>query len=80
MSKKSKRKRRRFFLTKHHLTNKVNGGKDNDENILVLKWEQHHCAWHKLFGNLSLEEIIKCLQRVAKMKHRPPLEDGTCQG
>jgi len=70
MSKRSKRRRRKFQLTKHHLTNKVNGGKDNDENILILNWERHHQAWHKLFGNLSLEGIIAVLLRIKTLKHR----------
>jgi hypothetical protein len=57
-------------MTKHHLTPKFRGNKKSDENLLILKWANHHCAWHKLFGHLSLEEIIACLQRIASMKHR----------
>jgi hypothetical protein len=54
MSRKSKKRRRRFF-TKHHLTPKVRGGKDRDDNIIMLEWERHHQAWHFLFGVLTLE-------------------------
>ena len=68
MSRKSKKRRR--YITRHHLTNKVNGGTNHDSNILLLEWERHHQVWHKLFGNLSLEQIIVCLQRIARMKGR----------
>lgn len=68
-------------MSKHHLTPESRGGKATPENILFLDWDRHHTYWHKLFGNMTLEEIIDALQRIARMKHRIPVgtPDGTCQ-
>jgi len=66
-------------LTRHHILAKARGGNNHPKNILMLTWE-HHRLWHKLFGNLTLSEIIAVLQRIERMqgnKRRKPrkLED-----
>ena len=53
-------------LTKHHLRARSRGGSKRD-GILMLSWEKH-CAWHKLFGNRTLDEIIAILQRIKRVK------------
>ncbi|MDO8524661.1 MAG: hypothetical protein Q7R99_03460 [bacterium] len=50
-------------LTKHHLTPKSR--RSRDRNVLMLYWE-HHEAWHLLFGDLSIHEIIKVLHDIEK--------------
>ena len=64
--KKPKRKKKRF--TRHHLTNRVNGGNKRPENMLRLLDDRHHLI-HILFGNLDLYDIVILLIRVARAKH-----------
>ena len=40
------------------------------ENNVVLFDITRHCAWHMVFGNRTLEEVIDLLQRLARMKRR----------
>ena len=58
-----KKKRR----NKHHLKNRVKGGKSTLQNLLLMD-EERHQNWHKLFGNLDLRCVIKLLIRVAEAK------------
>ena len=60
------------MLTKHHLVPKirVKSGTHKDDwsvfeyaRILHL-WRDKHDSWHLLFGNLTLSEIIKVLERI----------------
>jgi hypothetical protein len=68
MSKKKRRKRLgELGLNRHHWTNKINGGKSNKRNVSWLKVERHR-AWHYIFKNKSLEEVIALLTRLKKMK------------
>jgi len=62
--------------TRHHLiprqrvklkTVHEDHSKKSTERILNL-WRDKHSAWHFLFHNLSIEEIIKVLQRVKRIK------------
>ena len=53
--------------TKHHLTNKCNGGTDEIANILRL-FEEKHQAWHLIFKNADLDKAIEILQRVKQLK------------
>ena len=46
------------FLTRHHIINKKNSGKTKPDNILML-WRDKHTAFHDLFKNSSLREIIQ---------------------
>lgn len=65
------RKRRR--CNKHHLTPKSRKGQpyygDSYKNLLYIHIESHE-AWHKLFQNRTLEEVIELLQRLARIKRR----------
>jgi hypothetical protein len=65
---KHKNKKRRRFganreITDHHVVNKCRGGQTVPENILHMTRE-HHCAWHSLFLNMDLDEVIEYLNRV----------------
>jgi hypothetical protein len=79
------RRRKRPTRNKHHMTNKSRGGKGDPSNLLVMKIERHS-ALHRVFRNMSWEEIGEALysifqvrdpekayqivQRVARMKGR----------
>ena len=52
---------------RHHIINRCRGGADLPNNQLLIKIERHE-AWHKLFKNLDLDEVIKLLLRVRRMK------------
>ncbi len=68
--KKKKHKMKRFRgRDRHHLVNKVNGGTNAPSNLLLIDIDRHH-AWHELFRNLSLEEVIILLQRTKSLKDR----------
>jgi hypothetical protein len=62
--------------TKHHINPKGRRKYSESDltkikNSIVLKlWSDKHCELHKIFGHLSLDEIIEVLQRVNRMKHR----------
>ena len=72
-------------VNRHHMTNKCRGGKDNQNNILMIDIGRHRNL-HKLFGNMSWEQIcdtlksifgvgepakvIAVMERVARMKGR----------
>lgn len=45
------------ILTRHHLHPKVRGGPMVAKNILRL-WDYKHRAWHCVFFNLNLSEIL----------------------
>lgn len=65
-----KRKRKMRRTTRHHLTPKSrNHSNSRPYNLLSLWWEKHQ-AWHVLFGNRTLEEIIEVLLRVKRFKDR----------
>lgn len=59
--------KRSGIQNKHHLHNKTNGGGKQLWNLIKLDTIRHN-AWHLLFKNLSLEEIIDLLQRLQHMK------------
>jgi hypothetical protein len=54
---------------KHHLTPKQHGGNRSPENLLLLSLDKH-AAYHRLFGNLSIEQAIQLLVRVHRLKGR----------
>jgi len=64
-----KRIRRNKKLTRHHIRNKCNGGKDTPRNIIYLRKEKHDC-WHLLFGNKTFEQAAALLLKASKMKRR----------
>ena len=57
----------------HHLKPRSVGGDSRGSNLLFLEREKHNWL-HKIFGNLTLYEIIVLLIRLAKMKHYENVE------
>ena len=70
--------RKKSRPTKHHLCPKerLKQGtihidySDNYYRRILMLWRDSHNAWHQLFHNLTLEEIIKVLQRIQRIKKR----------
>lgn len=58
---------KRLSMNRHHLVNKCKGGGNQNWNIAILDIERHQ-YWHKVFGNLSLEEAIELLIRYKRIK------------
>lgn len=50
-----------YALTRHHIKPRSRGGRDEEQNILH-KTEFIHQAWHNLFINKLLDEIIRYLK------------------
>lgn len=63
----SLKRKGRNRLTRHHIVNKCRGGGDFNQNLLLLTPE-HHRMWHILFGNKSISEAIRLLQRIERIK------------
>ena len=63
MKKKGKRKK----MNRHHLTAKSRGGQAIQSNLLTIDMKRH-CAWHVLWGNRTLDEVIALLQRLKQIK------------
>lgn len=70
-------KKKKRNLTRHHLIPKerVKLGDVPEEELdhnfsrVLMLWREKHDAWHFLFHNLTLGEIIKVLQRIEKIKY-----------
>ncbi|MEM4648179.1 MAG: hypothetical protein QXO12_02655 [Candidatus Pacearchaeota archaeon] len=60
-------------LNLHHLKPKSRKGNEKKENLLLIKQERH-VKWHRVFGNLTLYEIILLLIRIAKLKKYENIE------
>jgi hypothetical protein len=54
-------------INRHHLTPKSRGGKNDDWNIAMFYIERHQ-YWHKVFGNLDLNQVIELLIRFKRFK------------
>lgn len=54
-------------MTHHHLRPSSKGGEGISSNLFILDGRKHE-AWHFLFNNLTLDEIIELLQRVKLIK------------
>lgn len=54
---------------RHHLTPRSRKGDDSRQNLLIIDVTRHD-AWHKLFKNQTLEEVIGLLMRLKRMKRR----------
>lgn len=52
--------------SRHHLDPK--GKEKKPDETLILAWERHHVAWHQLFGNRNIFQIIAILQRITQLK------------
>jgi hypothetical protein len=57
--------RRRGWRDRHHVIPKVRGGCADIDNMLLIK-RYRHVEWHKLFFNLTLNEVIELLIRVQR--------------
>lgn len=53
----------------HHLKPRSRGGQSIESNLLSIDAYKHD-AWHLLFSNLTLEEVIELLQRLASIKKK----------
>lgn len=70
MKTKNKQKRewkRSGVFNEHHIQNKCRGGQSIQSNLLRLDTRRHD-AFHLLFGNLDLDEVIEVLVRVRDIK------------
>ena len=52
--------KKRNRRTKHHLVPRSKGGGDDPGNIMMMDEKLHH-AWHVLFGNQTIGQIIRML-------------------
>jgi hypothetical protein len=59
--------KRSGIKNRHHLTNKCKGGANDEWNLIRLDTARHN-AWHLLFKNLSLPEVIDLLKRLQHIK------------
>lgn len=67
-NKQRKEWKRSGRMSQHHLKPSSRGGEGIGSNLLTLDSRKHE-AWHLLFNNLTLEEIIDLLIRVMEMKN-----------
>jgi hypothetical protein len=58
---------RQHKFNKHHLTPRSKGGQSVGSNLLRMDISRHN-AWHLLFGNLTLTEIIALLTKLRMIK------------
>jgi len=56
-------------FNKHHLKPGSRGGQTIDSNLIKMDISRHN-AWHLLFQNLTLDEIIALLNRLKKIKKK----------
>lgn len=61
-------------FNRHHLTPKQRGGQSIESNLLRMDISRHN-AWHLIFNNLTLLEIISLLKRLYETKERKRLRD-----
>lgn len=59
--------RQRKWRNHHHLTPRSRGGSDHRRNLLYISGYLH-VQWHKVFGNRTLPEVIRLLQRIERAK------------
>jgi len=65
-SRYERKRNRRNRLTRHHNIAKSIGGRFDNWNIYLLS-EEHHRAYHKLFGLRTFAEAAEVLMRMEKM-------------
>ena len=61
--------RRSGQIIRHHIVNRVNGGKSIPSNLLMFDSEREN-AWHFLFQNKSFGEVAELLLRTVRLKNR----------
>ena len=52
---------------RHHLVPRSRQGSDAMQNLLRLD-RDIHANWHKVFGNRTLDEVIRLLTRIKRAK------------
>ena len=52
---------------RHHLVPRSKGGSGHPSNLLLIDITKHR-EWHRIFGLLTLEEVIRLLQRLQRCK------------
>lgn len=52
---------------RHHLIPKSRGGKNDDQNMLLIDIRKHE-LWHQLWGTRTISEILSLLTRMEQMK------------
>lgn len=57
------------FRNKHHLVPRSRGGRNDVANLLLIDYERH-VYWHRVFGNMTISEVIELLLRVKRAKER----------
>lgn len=60
-------KKKAGFLTEHHLKPRSRGGESIGSNLVKLD-AYRHSAWHLLFSNLTIDEVITLLQKLKHIK------------
>ena len=61
--------RAKLFKDEHHLVPRSRGGSCHHRNKLWL-WRKRHEAWHNMWGNDTLDEIVAHLSSLAKRYKR----------
>ena len=69
MKHKKKRhgKNKHWGRNRHHLVPKSRNGGNSPDNLLWIDIERHE-YWHKVFGNRTLEEVIRLLIKLKELK------------
>lgn len=62
-------KPKRKGQNRHHLTPRSRGGQSIESNLLWIDIERHN-AWHAIFGNKTLDEVIELLIRLRDSKSK----------
>lgn len=78
MKKKKFKKGKRNYASHHHLIPKERvklntvpeNEQDRDYNRVLMLWRLRHDAFHILFHNMTLGEIILVLQRIETIKYK----------
>lgn len=66
-ARRSQPKKKYAGRNKHHLIPTSRGGVYISFNKILINIEKHN-RWHEVFGNLTLDEIIKLLTRIKRMR------------
>ena len=52
---------------RHHLIPKSRNGKATPDNLLLMDIDKHK-EWHRIFGLMTLDEVIELLIRLRRIK------------
>ena len=55
------------FKTTHHIRPRSRGGESTSSNLIQLDAYRHN-AWHLLFSNLTIDEVITLLEKLKHIK------------